>query len=215
MTQTPFDIDFQDLPEEIPIFPLPGVMLLPRATLPLNIFEPRYLAMTRAALSGNRLIGMIQPRDDTHLFSVGCAGRITSFEETDDGRYLIKLKGVCRFAVEEELPQIQGFRVVRANWEAFSNDFQEDLSTDICREDMAEILGAYLDKMGMHCDKMENIRTIACERLISTLGMVCPFGVNEKQALLEAKTLRQRAEILKALLHMAINEGESCSSCPQ
>ncbi len=205
-----FEQSFDSLPPEIAIFPLPRVILLPRVQLPLNIFEPRYLAMTEAALCSSRLIGMIQPKteDDDNVFPIGCAGRITSFSETDDGRYLITLKGVCRFRVAEELPLGNaGYRRVKADWEPFRHDFATDTQTDICRDSMMGTLRNYLDKMDMFCDKWDTIRSIECEKLISTLAVVCPFGIEEKQALLEAKTLPERVQCLIALLEIASRDG--------
>lgn len=211
-----FDTKFEDLPREIPVFPLPRVILLPRIQLPLNIFEPRYMAMTRAAMANGRLIGMIQPRPDgdgEQIFTTGCAGRIASFSETDDGRYLITLKGVCRFDVAEELPLAAGgFRQVKANWQPYTGDLEADRVTDVCRDTMMGTLRTYLDKMNMFCDKWETIRDIECEKLISTLSVVCPFGTDEKQALLEAKTLPERAKILQALLEIASRE-DCTASC--
>jgi len=207
--------DFAALPAEIAIFPLPRVILLPRIQLPLNIFEPRYRAMTEASLGSSRLIGMVQPNphgDGEKTFTTGCAGRICSFTETDDGRYLITLKGVCRFNIAEELPlDAKGFRRVKADWSPYRADFDSDTKTDICRDTMMSTLRAYLDKMDMFCDQWDNIRSIDCERLISTLSVVCPFETEEKQALLEAKTLPERVKILNALLEIAAKEcGPSC-----
>jgi len=205
-----FDTKFEDLPQEIPVFPLPRVILLPRIQLPLNIFEPRYLAMVSQAMTNGRLIGMIQPRPDgdgEQVFKTGCAGRIASFSETEDGRYLITLKGVCRFDVAQELPLANGgFRRVKADWQPYRGDFEADRVTDVCRDTMMGTLRKYLDKMNMFCDKWETIRDIECEKLISTLSVVCPFETDEKQALLEAKTLPERAKILQALLEIAARE---------
>jgi Lon protease-like protein len=215
-----FDTTFEQLPKEIPIFPLRRVILLPRISLPLNIFEPRYLAMVANAMANGRLIGMIQPKPDNkpeaqkeEIFRTGCAGRICSFSETEDGRYLITLKGVCRFDVAEELsPDTQGFRRVRPEWNGYREDFAPDNVTDVCRETMMTTLRKYLDKMNMFCDKWETIRDIGCEKLVSTLSVVCPFDADEKQALLEAQTLPDRAKILLALLEIAARE-DSASSC--
>lgn len=212
-----FETTFEDLPAEIPVFPLPRVILLPRIQLPLNIFEPRYLAMVRAAMSSGRLIGMVQPKPDGNgeeIFATGCAGRICSFSETEDGRYLITLKGVCRFSVDRELPLSDGgFRRVRARWDEFRGDFDEDRITDVCRDTMMTTLRKYLDKMNMFCDKWEAIRDIECEKLVSTLSVVCPFETEEKQALLEAKNLPDRARILQALLEIAAREECVTASC--
>lgn len=212
-----FPISPDSLPDELAIFPLPRVILLPRIQLPLNIFEARYLAMVNYALSNGRLIGMIQPRpngNDESVFKTGCAGRIASFSETDDGRYLITLKGVCRFDVAEELPlSDKGFRRVKPDWQPYRQDFVTDDVTDICRDTMMTTLRQYLDKMNMFCDKWEAIRNIECEKLISTLAVVCPFGTEEKQALLEAQDLPARAKILHALLEIAAKEEECAASC--
>ncbi|HCS22336.1 MAG TPA: LON peptidase substrate-binding domain-containing protein [Alphaproteobacteria bacterium] len=208
----PFDISFDALPAEMPLFPLPRVILLPRAQLPLNIFEPRYLAMTRAALATDRLIGMIQPQDETgRLCKTGCAGRIVSFSETDDGRYLITLKGVARFNLSSAPVQAAGgYLQVKPEWSAFKGDLEPDTVTDICRETMVNTLHAYFKKMGMSCDQWEQIRQIGCEKLVATLSVVCPFDAEEKQALLEAPKLSDRARILHGLLESAVRE--SCGS---
>ncbi|HYD18248.1 MAG TPA: LON peptidase substrate-binding domain-containing protein [Patescibacteria group bacterium] len=216
-----FPISVENLPEELVIFPLPRVILLPRVQLPLNIFEPRYLAMVNHAMSNGRLIGMIQPKPDAadgandQTFTTGCAGRITSFSETEDGRYLITLKGVCRFDVAQELPLAAGgYRRVKATWQQYHHDLACDTTTDICRDTMMTTLRQYLDKMQMFCDKWETIRNIECEKLISTLSVVCPFSTEEKQALLEAPDLPARAKILHALLEIAAKEEEECkASC--
>ncbi|MBI1214944.1 MAG: peptidase S16 [Alphaproteobacteria bacterium] len=213
-----FETALQGLPGEIPVFPLPRVILLPRVQLPLNIFEPRYVAMTQAALAcPERLIGMIQPRPDGDgeaLFNTGCAGRITAFEETPDGRYLITLTGVCRFNVAQEIPaDNKGFRKVRADWQPYAGDLQPDTLTDVCRDGMMARLRVYLDKMNMSCDRWDAIRNIECEKLISTLSVVCPFDCDEKQALLEAKTLPDRVQILQALLDLAAREGDCADTC--
>lgn len=205
------------LPDEIVLFPLPRVILLPRVQLPLNIFEPRYLAMVDHAMSNGRMIGMIQPKPDgasDTVFKTGCAGRIASFSETDDGRYLITLKGICRFDVAEELPLATGgYRHVKTCWKNYHHDLASDTVTDICRDTMMTTLRQYLDKMQMFCDKWETIRHIECEKLISTLSVVCPFSTEEKQALLEAPDLPARAKILHALLEIAAKEEECKASC--
>lgn len=212
-----FDTSFDELPAVMPVFPLPRVILLPRVQLPLNIFEPRYLAMTRAALSSHRLIGIIQPQDETAqagLCKTGCAGRIVSFSETDDGRYLITLKGVARFnlaAAPVQMPD--GYLEAKPDWAPFNDDLEPDTVTDICRETMVQTLHAYFKKMGMSCDQWEQIRQIGCERLVATLSVVCPFEADEKQALLEAPTLADRARLLHGLLEAAVRQscGSGCS----
>lgn len=196
-----FDIPFSDLPAELPLFPLARVILLPRVNLPLNVFEPRYIAMVEKAMSGRRLIGIIQPGKENSLSKVGCAGRIISLTETDDGRYLITLKGVCRFQVKNELPLTAGgFRLAAVDWTPYAADFREETGTDLCRDTMMGKLSQYLDKMGMVCDQWDKVKNISCEHLISTLSLVCPFGEEEKQRLLEAKNTEERARVLLELM---------------
>lgn len=198
------------LPEIIPIFPLTGVVLLPRARLPLNIFEPRYLAMVEDVLGQGRIIGMIQPnapegKDITSpsVYNVGCAGRITSFTETDDGRLLISLTGICRFRIAEELPMTEPYRQVRPDWQNFITDLQEPPEeTDIDRKKLLGVLQHYFKMQGIAAD-WNAVQNTPNELLLSSLVMICPLAPNEKQALLEAHSLRQRAEMLTALLEMA------------
>jgi Lon protease-like protein len=204
-----FDITHSELPDEIPVFPLPRVILLPRVNLPLNIFEPRYLLMTEHALQNGRLIGMIQHAEGDALQKTGCVGRISSFTETDDGRFLVTLRGICRFDVARELPLAAGgFRRVQPDWSPYAGDFAPDTSTDVCRDKMMAALKPYLQKMDMVCDEWEKIRNIGCDSLISTLSVVCPFGTVEKQALLEAKTLVDRAKLLQAFLDIECKAAE-------
>jgi len=209
MTASPFEPSFEDLPGSLPVFPLSGVLLLPRARLPLNIFEPRYLAMTRAALATpTRLIGMVQPVDpeagrNPPIFEHGCAGRIVSFSEAEDGRYLITLAGVSRFAIRQELDEDSGgFRVVAADWERYRHDLTpEDASFD--RRRLVEGLKAYFRRHGISAD-WGTIEKTPCERLVNSLSMICPFEPNEKQGLLQAPTLEERARMLTALVEMAV-----------
>lgn len=209
-----FHTRFADLPQDLAVFPLSGVILLPRVDLPLNIFEPRYIAMVDHALATSRLIGMIQPQADKSLMRTGTAGRITSIEETDDGRYLMNLRGVCRFDVDAEHPLMTGgFRHIRANWAPYADDMTEDRSSDLCRDKLVNVLKEYLSHKDMRCDEWDNIRTAGCERLVATLAMACPFSSTEKQALLTAKTLKERAEMLIGLLEMARNNDEGGGVC--
>jgi uncharacterized protein len=163
MTESPFDPKFDELPQTLPIFPLSGVLLLPRGRLPLNIFEPRYLAMTRDALAGDRLIGMVQPKPgpDGHkagdsgaaeIYPVGCAGRLTAFAETDDGRYLITLTGFCRFQVQEELPLKQGYRSVRVDWSGYAADREMAAPYGLRRDDFESTLAHYFRLYGIQAD---------------------------------------------------------------
>lgn len=203
------------LPDILPIFPLTGVLLLPRGQLPLNIFEPRYLGMVDAALSSHRMIGMIQPRlyGGEETYDIGCAGRITSYEETDDGRYLITLTGVSRFRVSKELPlNEKGFRSVMPDWSVFAKDVEEVGCLDIDRDRLLILLEKYFDMQGMSC-QWDKVRTAPDAKLMTCLAMVCPFDASEKQALLETKCCKERAEKFMAMLDIAIKEGHtSCSS---
>jgi len=201
----PFQSALADLPRELPIFPLPGVILLPRAQLPLNVFEPRYLAMTEDALGAGRLIGMVQPDPagpgEETVYGVGCAGRITAFSETEDGRLLVVLTGVCRFGVGEELPGVRGYRRVAPRWEGFGRDLA---AADVVGVRPAELLSAvrrFLDALGQQAD-LETLAKLGPDGLVSALAMNLPFAPEEKQALLEAPTLGKRAEALVALAEL-------------
>lgn len=199
---------FESLPETLPIFPLPGIVLLPRGRLPLNIFEPRYLAMIEDAMGQGRLIGMIQPSSTSEpggmppVYAVGCAGRITTFTETEDGRFLITLIGVCRFQVQSEIPLGRGYRRVKPNWLPFRGDLEPEGNGTIDRPRMFAILRGYFRAQGIAAN-WEAIEQTPDERLITSLAMICPFAPNEKQALLEAKTLSERGKLLTALIEMA------------
>lgn len=216
MTETA-EAGFEDLPDRLPVFPLARVILLPKISLPLNIFEPRYLRMVDHAMQNGRLIGMIQPKDKKTILRTGCAGRIVSFAETGENRYQITLKGVCRFDVQEELERdVHGFRIVRPDWKAYRDDcLPEGAEENVCREEMMGVLQAYLSKMNILCDQWETMRTISCERLVSTLSVICPFAADEKQALLEARTLQDRMKLLRGLFEMALRETdkEACVKC--
>lgn len=206
-----------DLPQTLPVFPLGGALLLPRGVLPLNIFEPRYLAMVDAALrAGDRLIGMIQPRDRAGqlaqgdpaarpaLHEVGCAGRITAFNETDDGRILMTLTGICRFRVLEELDTVTPFRQVRADFQSFAGDLGAETGEDeVNRSGLLDVLRRYLDANGLQAD-WDAIERSSNEALVNSLSMISPFGTAEKQAMLEADTLEKRNQILIALAEMAL-----------
>jgi len=199
-----------ELPRAIPIFPLSRVIMLPRARLPLNIFEPRYLAMVDAALSGERIIGMIQPRvseyeaERPELFDVGCAGRLSQFSETGDGRYLISLTGICRFHVARALSATTPYRQVEADWAGFESDLNPDTSElPFERESLIDSLRTYFSKFGQQVD-LAAMQAAPAEALIGSLAAICPFSAEEKQALLEAKDLKARAEILTGLIEMAI-----------
>lgn len=198
-----------DLPETFPVFPLTGALLLPRARLPLNIFEPRYLNMVDDALSSERLIGMVQPADPEAdlaappLYPIGCAGRIISFAETEDGRYLITLTGVCRYRIKQELSSTTPYRQVVADFTAYRDDLRpakDDKSVD--RRRLLRVLKIYLEIQNLETD-WESVERAPGEALVNSLSMICPFDPQEKQALLEAATLHDRSEILTALIEMA------------
>jgi Lon protease-like protein len=203
---------FDDLPGTLPIFPLSGVLLLPRGRLPLNIFEPRYLNMTRDALAGDGLIGMVQPCEPTALgtsptqpaavYPTGCAGRITSASETEDGRFLLTLTGVARFSIREEIATTRGYRLVVPEWEAWRRDLVEEPPGAIDRPRLIAGLKAYFRVNGITAD-WDAIGETPDERLVTSLSMICPFGPGEKQALLEARDLADRARIMIALVEMA------------
>jgi len=195
-------------PETLPLFPLAGALLLPGGQLPLNIFEPRYLAMIDAALAGDRLIGMIQPRDEMNtekpaLYNAGCAGRITSFAETGDGRYLVNLTGTHRFRLAEEIAADTPYRMGRPDWSAFGADDETDVTAEaVDRDALLEALQDYLDTEQLEIE-WEKAAAAPIEALVVSLAMGCPFPPNEKQALLEAKTLAEQAECLTALMELA------------
>lgn len=211
MSQNPFDLPHDQLPETIPVFPLTGVLLLPRGKLPLNIFEPRYLNMVQDALASNRLIGMIQPRDGgmgNHppLYDIGCVGRITSFSETEDGRFLITLTGISRFRITGEVPTTRGYRRIIADWSAFAADLDEDEACDLDRASLDSTLRAYFKQQGISAN-WDSIAQAPLDRLITSLAMICPFDAPEKQALLESPDLNSRAKLLLALVEMAVHQG--------
>ncbi|MEO3435381.1 LON peptidase substrate-binding domain-containing protein [Inquilinus sp. CAU 1745] len=218
MSQSPFFPTFDRLSPSIPIFPLAGVLLLPRGLLPLNIFEPRYIAMVDDALSSDRMIGMVQPTTPDsgaaapEIYPLGCAGRITSFDETDDGRYLITLTGICRFHAGAELATTRGYRRVESDWSAFRDDMKGcDMEGGGCGLDRARLdaaLGVYFRRHGISAN-WEAIKDTPDERLVTSLAMICPFDPPEKQALLEAPTPADRAELVVSLIEMAVLTPES------
>ena len=201
----------EDLPALIPVFPLPAALLLPRAELPLNIFEPRYVAMIDAALASNRVIGMIQPDEDKapgtlgpSLCKVGCAGRLTAYAETGDGRYMVTLTGISRFVVVEEIATTTLFRQCRVSAARFATDFADTASeTDVDRRSVLKTFRDYLEAHNLEAD-WDSVGRASNETLVNTLAMMAPFGTAEKQALLEAPDLRARAETLVALTEMTL-----------
>ena len=219
MSTNPFAPAFEDLPETIPIFPLVNVLLLPCGNLPLNIFEPRYLAMVEDAMASNRIIGMVQPQDktvrtvtdETPVFATGCAGRITEFSDTGDGRYLITLSGICRFSIREELGTNRGYRRIKACWQSYKNDLQARSCLDMDREKLKTLLRKYFENEGMECD-WQAVDNAPDGKLITCLSMVCPFEAQEKQALLEAACCDARAKLFMTMLEMAACGNKDCNS---
>jgi Lon protease-like protein len=207
-----------DCPTVIPVFPLPGALLLPRGQMPLNIFEPRYLAMVDDALKSDRIIGMIQPDADgggsaltPKLYQVGCAGRITQFAETGDGRYLITLVGIARFRIEEELPVTTLYRQCRVNFAPFEIDFTARAGEEeVDRAGVVKALRDFVEAADVRVD-WRGIEEAPNEALVNALSMMSPFGVREKQALLEAPTLKKRAEALIALTEIELARSETGS----
>jgi Lon protease-like protein len=200
-----------DLPDTIPVFPLPGALLLPRSRLPLHLFEPRYLAMLDDALkTSSRLIGMVQPYegpDGGKLHRIGCAGKVTAFSETDDGRYMVTLAGASRFRVIEEVEGFTPYRRCKVTWHGFENDLgptEKDPTFD--RPVFMEALGRFLSEAGLSTD-WESLGEADDELLINSLSMLCPFAPEDKQALLEAPSLTTRRETLMTLIEYALRGG--------
>jgi Lon protease-like protein len=207
-----------DLPTDFAIFPLPGALLLPHGKLPLNIFEPRYLAMVDDSLAQGRMFGMIQPNvhaprapNGPSLYQIGCLGRLSHFSETDDGRYLITLTGVSRFRVLEELPIRHGYRRVSADFSPFKTDLSPlGARQGLKRSELLEALKPFfhMHQIDANWDAIERMPEAM---LVTTLAMLCPFDDAEKQALLEAPTEGDRAADLLALLRMSVHESDTKS----
>ena len=217
-----------DLPPRLPVFPLRGAILLPRATLPLNVFEPRYLAMLDDVMSGSRLIGIIQPAgsDDDEvaesplgkaygLRNVGCAGRVTSYQELDDGRIVITLTGIMRFGIIDEAVTEKPYRVMSVTYDRFARDLSEGLGEELVdREGLLRVLKNYLEANRMKAD-WSAIQRASSEVLINALSVMCPYGPEEKQALLEAADLKTRADVLVALAEFELASSGSSGSTLQ
>ncbi len=202
-----------DLPGTIPIFPLPGALMLPRARLPLHLFEPRYLQMLDDTLkTSHRLIGMVQSYEvpgtgERKLHSIGCAGRVTQFSETEDGRYMITLSGMSRFRIQQEVSGFTPYRRCDVSWDGFSADLgptETDKGFD--RERFLNLLSRYFAAMDLSTD-WESLSEADDELLLNSLSMLCPFDPEEKQALLEAPSLTTRRETLVTLLEFALAAG--------
>ena len=194
-------VSLDDLPKKIPIFPLTGAVLFPKTQLPLNIFEPRYVQMLNAALATpHKLIGMIQPiaGSDNSLKKVGCIGRVTSYNETDDHRYLITLNGIIRFEIENELDTTTQYRQVEVNYENFFTDLKSEDVTNVDRESLLKLIKKYLKNKSLLAD-WDIIQQTPTEQLINYSGVLVPFTPEEKQLLLEARTIMGRSRALEAL----------------
>lgn len=212
-----------DMPAVLPLFPLSGALLLPRAQLPLNIFEPRYLQMVDDALRTNRMFGMIQPdvveagseRVGPQLFKVGCAGRISQFAESGDGRYIVSLTGVSRFAMVEEVVAMTPYRQGRVDFQAFAGDFiARDGEEHVDRDGVLKALRDFAEENSLQID-WESIDQAPNEALVNALAMMSPFGPREKQALLEATDLKGRAEVLVAITEIELARGKNAPSALQ
>lgn len=200
-----------DLPDTIPVFPLPGALLLPRSHLPLHLFEPRYLQMLDDILkTEHRLIGMIQPfGKDNKLHSIGCAGRVTAFSETDDGRYMITMSGNSRFRILNEVDGFTPYRRCKVSWKGFERDLggvEHDESFD--RPKFMAALGRYFEDENLSTD-WESLQEADDELLINSLAMLCPFEPEDKQALLEAPSLTTRRETLMTLIEFSLRGGSA------
>ncbi len=204
-----------DLPATIPVFPLPGALLLPRARLPLHIFEPRYLAMLDDTLkTSHRLIGMVQPSTapggkEAKLHSIGCAGRVTGFSETEDGRYMITLQGISRYRIQKEASGFTPYRRMDVNWDGFDRDLggpEQDKALD--RERLLTLLYRFFETAGLSTD-WDSMKEADNELLINSLSMLCPFEPEDKQALLEAPSLTTRRETLVTLIEFALRGGNN------
>jgi Lon protease-like protein len=205
-----------DLPGSIPIFPLQGALLLPRGQMPLNIFEPRYLAMVDDAMRTHRVIGMVQPdggpeQAKPSLYTLGCAGRITSLSETGDGRYLLTLTGIARYVIEEELTVMTPYRQARVNFSAYADDLAPAAGEGLVdREGLLRTLRNFAEAHHFAVD-WEGVEAAPNDMLVNALSMMSPFGPREKQALLEAADLRTRADVLIAIAEIELARGASGS----
>ena len=220
--RSPIQTRFEDLPETLPVFPLSGALLLPWGRLPLNIFEPRYLAMVDDAFrDGHRLIGMIQPdvshtRDEAKpkLFRVGCAGRITQLAESGDGRYILELTGVARFKVIEEMTVLTPYRQCKVDFFTFIDDFTARKGEEaVDREALLAVLTDFLKANNLKVD-WEGVESAPNEALVNALAMMSPYGPPEKQAMLEAPDLKTRAEILVAVTEMDLAKKRTSGDPP-
>ncbi|MFD0982047.1 LON peptidase substrate-binding domain-containing protein [Tropicimonas aquimaris] len=198
-----------DLPDTIALFPLPGALLLPRSRLPLHIFEPRYLAMLDDTMkTEHRLIGMVQPRETEGLQSIGCAGRLTAFSETEDGRYMITLTGISRFRLIEQVEGFTPYIRARVDWSDFTRDSgATERDAGFRRQPFLDLLARFMEDRGLSTD-WDSLKEADDELLLNSLSMLLPFDVGDKQALLEAPTLADRRQTLTALMQFALHAGD-------
>ena len=205
--ENPFSPSFEELPSELAIFPLSRAVLLPRQELPLNIFEPRYVQMVLDSLGAARMIGMVQPKTDSStdgpvpVYPVGCAGRITTFQESGDGRLLIQLTGVCRFRIAQEIVSGKPYRSVRPDWLSFTRDLELDDETPVGFEDLEAHLKRYAAAHKLQV-RWDALKSLPSSELIDFLAIQLPFDVAEKQAMVESRNVHERAEVLRQALEM-------------
>lgn len=203
----------EELPTILPVFPLPGALLLTTGVLPLHVFEPRYVDMVRDAMEGHRVIGIIQPlnpEDPTHepdLYSVGCAGKICEFGESEDGTFNITLEGLCRFQTEQELDRVTKYRQIKANYSAFQTDLIPITTPSVNRPNLRHVLNHFLEFENEEED-WKALNNLADDNLVNSLSMICPFSPAEKQALLEAEDVFSRSELLVSLLTMMMQQSD-------
>jgi len=207
-------MDIHRLPGQVPIFPLVKTILLPRRQLALNIYEERHINLVNTALKTNRLIGIIQPKPNctsgknighnSELYTIGCVGKITQFEETEEECYNITLTGMCRFSIIAETVSDGGFRQANVNWQNFTNDGHFTPKKALNRTSFLPKLKSYLTQNEMLCDKWENLKTVSDEKLVSCLSVICPLTTEEKQALLEANDIEHRYSLLEAFIDLAL-----------
>ena len=205
------EIDIRTLPENLPLFPLSGALLLPHGHLPLKIFEPRYLNMFDDALGNGRLVGMIQPKtniydlvpDDAALYPIGCCGRIVSLEEMDTGHLFVALRGICRFHIGKELDIKKDYRSFKVDYSNFLNDNKQSKGSISDREHLIKVVRQYFKIKRIDVD-WEAVKQATDETLVTSLAMISPFEAREKQALLEVKAMPERSELLLSLMEMAI-----------
>jgi len=208
MSRSPFFPKYADLPIEIPIFPLPGAVVMPGVQLPLNIFEPRYLNMVTDALAEAHVIGMLQPTSETlldevpEIHHIGCAGRITSYSETTDGRIVLVLTGMCRFQVRTEVEGRHGYRRVSADWERFAADYHEETVTLTDRNGFLGSLKAYCTLRGVEVP-WDDVQKMADADLVNLLCAHLPLSPEDKQALIETIPTDERARLMRGLMDMA------------